>query len=313
MITPYLKTAQVARVKHDHIWRIVHDATHLSISILLPDTDPSAVAWILPDGHRIEGATLDADVPAGETLCLCDDFSRCGIDMTGCDPYAVHINCAEIPTVRAKLSGMHRHGNYRDMRYNTPSNVLNSEGVQLPTGAIQIRIAHSDMIMTVGDINRKKAACGRATHTILEIAHMPNFTGDLASLNIDTQYWYRIPDNDFASFVDIPNNNNEKVYVGQRTIIHHTRVHGHCDLSSVLPGHFGFYGNPNMTPDDYDQTCITLAACMQSLQNAGALTVLTIDPDDFMLDISARRTSASDTAVEQLRSLGMAVNEIDDE
>jgi hypothetical protein len=312
MIAPYLMTAQVARVKHEHIWRIVHDATHLSISILLPDTDPPAVAWVLPNGQRIEGATLDADVPAGETLCLCDDFSRCGIDMSGCDPRATRTNCAEIPTVRANLSGVHRCGNYRDMRYNTPDYVLNDEGTQISVGVIHMRRVRSDMVMTVEDISRRKAATQNGTHVCIEIAHMPNFTGDLSDLNVKTQYFYRVPNSDYTGYVDIPDRADDMVHVMPRTIIHHTGVHGHCDLSSVLPGRFGFYGNPNMLPDDYDQICITLAACMQSLQDNGALTVLTIDPNDFVLDISARRTSASDAAVEQLRSLGMTVNEIDD-
>ena len=102
MILPYLLTAQVAKPKRENVWRIEHAATHLSITILLPDTDPPSVKWVLPSGQQIDGNVLDADVPAGETLCLCGDFTRCGIDMTGCDPHTLRLRVTDMPITRGK-------------------------------------------------------------------------------------------------------------------------------------------------------------------------------------------------------------------
>lgn len=322
MSLPYILTAQVARPKRKNVWRIEHAATHLSITILLPDTDPPGVKWVLPSGQQIDGNALDADVPAGETLCICDDFSRCGIDMTGCDPYALCVNVGEMPVTRPRLVSMRgRRGMYRDVVFNSPATVLTPDGEAFRgMGAGKYKIVGSadcpvQMVMTVEDINRRKAASGsgRATHTHLEIGYAPFFTGDLANLNIDTQHFYREPNADFTSYVQFNASSGHMRFVMQHTIIHHTGVHGHCDLSSVSPGHFGFYGNPNMTPDDYDQTVIAYAANMQTLSDASALTTLTIDPEDSILEISKRRTSASDAAVEQLRTLGCTVVEIEDE
>jgi len=319
MIKPYLMTAQVARPK-SNIWRIVHDATHLAITILLPDTDPPAVKWVLPGGQQVDGHVLDADVPAGETLCICNDFSRCGVDMTACDPYALHVNVSEMPIVRPRLYGMRGNcGMYRDRVTNSPGTVLASDGTTKTVGAGQIRLVGSadcpvQMVMTVEDINRRKAGhgSGRNTHQHLEIAHAPYFTGDLSKLNIDTQHFYRKPNADFTSYIQDNPASGNMYFAHQHTIIHHTGVHGHCDLSKASPGHFGFYGNPNMTPDDYDQTVITLATSMQFLANSNALSILTIDPDDLKLEISSRRTSASDDAVAALNSLGCTVVEMND-
>ena len=322
MSLPYILTAQLSKPKRKNVWRIEHDATHLSITILLPDTDPPGVKWVLPNGQQIDGNVLDADVPAGETLCICDDFSRCGIDMTGCDPYALCVNVGEMPVTRPRLVSMRgRRGMYRDVVFNSPATVLHPDGSSLAgCGASKIKMTGSadcpvHLVMTVEDINRKKAgsASGRATHTHLEIGYAPFFTGDLANLNIKTQHFYRVPNADFTSYLQDKPETGHMRYVMQHTIIHHTGVHGHCDLSSVSPGHFGFYGNPNMTPDDYDQTVITLEARMQTLSDESALTTFTIDPEDFILEISNRRTSASDVAVEQLRTLGCSVVEIEDE
>lgn len=313
MISPFLIANRMSRVGNAQRWTIIHGATHLSISILLPDTDPPNVKWILPDGRQIENSQIDIDVPAGETTCICDDFTRCGIDMLGCDPYAIQLRTYEMPIIRPRLTNLPgRYGMYRDMRYNSPGYVSNSEGAKKPMGAIHMKIIGSGMVITVDDINRKKAACEKASHTHLEVGYVPNFTGNLADLNVTTQYWYRIPNNDFTGYVDIPDRADDMVNIMQHTIIHHTGVYGHCNLSNVSPGHFGFYGNPNMTPDDYDQTCIELAASMQSCQNTGALSIFTFDASDFILDISSRRTSASDEAVATLRALGMIVNEIAD-
>lgn len=320
MISPFIKADMVSRAGSGQRWRIPHSETHLSIAILLPDTEPPSVKWILPDGRQIDGPVIDADVSAGETLCICDDFTRCGIDMDGCDPYAIHLVVAEMPVVRPRLKNIPgRCGMLMDARYNTVPYVLNSDGNEVKSGACYIKIhgstnRPSGLIFTVEDINKRKAlsGSGRKTHVHLEIAYAPYFTGDLAKLNIETQYYYRVPNADFTSYLPINPGRGHMVDVMQHTIIHHTGVHGHCNLSTAQPGHFGFYGNPHMTPDDYDQTVITLATSMQSRKDTNTLDMFLFDPDEFVLEISSRRTSASDEAVNTLRNLGMAVVEMDD-
>lgn len=319
MITPYLKTAMVARVGNANRWRIPHGATHLSITILLPDTDPPSVSWVLPDGQKIDGNVIDADVPAGETLCLCDDFSRCGIDMTGCDDAALSVNVYETPISRGRLKMRGRCGFFRDRQRNMPKYVTASDGTsQRAMGADKLRVTGtadnpSEVIVTVQDLNKWITENGKkGTWNSIELVHVPYFTGDLAELRTSTQYFYRIPNPDFTSYSPT-DRADAKVHEMPRLSIVHTGVHGHCDLSNILPGHFRFYGNPNMTPDDYDQIAIKLATSYQSMQNNGGLQLFILNPDDFVLEISSRRTSASDAAIATLQGLGMTIIEIEDE
>lgn len=323
MILPYLITAQAARVNSTDFWRIEHAATHLYIEILLPDTDPPAVKWILPDGSMVEGSVLDADVPAGETKCVCGDFTRCGIDMSGCDPYAVRINCSEIPTVRHRLIGMRgRCGYLRDMQFNkvykvaAPGSTI-ADKAMFGLGHFVLKGCEhlpSELVFTVDDINKSKAdTTHNQTHTHIEIAYAPYFTGDLSKLNVKTQHFYRKVNADFTHYEKIEGTADNMIYLVPKTIIHHCGVYGHPDFTYASPAYVGFYGNPYMTPDDYDQTVISYEKRIKELSDANCLFVFSsIDPASFVLDISSRRTSASDEAVASLRSMGMTVNEIED-
>ena len=325
MILPYLITAQVARPKTDHIWRIVHNATHLSITILMPDNDPPNVTWVLPNGQRIEGNVIDSDVPAGETLCLCDDFSRCGIDMAGCDPHAMAPQrAAEMPITRGKTSIVPgKCGYLRDVRFNQPESVLNADGSKIKGFlAGKFRIIGSEchpsmLMMTTEEVNKRRLQAVEPYWIFFEVGYAPGFTGDLAKLGIDSTYIHRKANADFTQCIYNPERGApfETFLNMAHIVIHHTGVHGRPDMTKALPGRYGFYCNPNMSPDDYDQICIELAGNMYNFKYSSmgdSLQYFITDPNEFVLDISNRRTSASDEAVATLRSLGMIVNEIED-
>lgn len=323
MSLPYILTDMMARQGTEQSWRIIHDATHLSITILLPDTDPPSVKWVLPNGQQIDGNVLDADVSAGETLCLCGDFTRCGIDMTGCDPHTLRFRVTDMPITRGKVklvSG--RHGYLRDVRYNQPQTALIANGSSekgFLAGSMKIigsECHPSGMIFTVDELNQRRMQAAEPYWLSLEFGYVPRFTGDLGNLEIKFAYNYRKANADFTQCIYDPEKGApfEQFNRMARLVIHHTGVHGHPDMSGALPGYYGFYGNPNMTPDDYDQIVIGYATNMQVYKDyQNSLQSFILDPAEFVLEISNRRTSASDAAVEQLRSLGCNVVEIEDE
>lgn len=304
MIKSFIKKDNHARIGNKKVWRIPHTAGHLNITIKLPDTNPPAVRWILPNGCVIDGNVLGVDVPAGETLCLCDDFGRCGIDMSGQDrDVFLTLRVNEMPVTRVWQTGLQkREGVFSDKRFTDPSF---ADGIK--TGAIVLHIGGSSdspskMVFTVDDVTAYKESKGVPTHKSLIIAYAPFFTGDLGRLNTKTQYFcnHIVPDFD-------KHTQGKELFV-PKTIIHHTGVHGAPDLSDNYVGCYAFYGNPNMTPEDYDKVCITLAANPENFQSD-----FVFDESLYFLAISSRRTSASDEALATLESVGMTIYEMDDD
>lgn len=316
MRTLYTSLDQMCRVGTGQRWRIPHAATHLSITILLPDTDPPAVRWVLPNGQQIEGNVIDADVPAGETLCICDDFSRCGIDMDGCAPGEVYLNCRAMPIIRPRLQNLPgRCGMWRDMRISCPDSVITSSSVAdklREMGSGCYRFIGTSMVFDIGDVNRRLLPTRR--YTTLEISSAPNFTGNLYDLDVFGVYFHCLPDADFKTTL-VTDGRSNKIVTLSRFMCHHTSVYGHPKADFYTVGRYSFYANPNMTSNDYDQVCIDLCSFFYTADGSKIdfSCLISTSPDDFVFEISSRRTSASDEAIAKLRDeVGMTVIEIEE-
>ena len=229
-------------------------------NVLYYDNGEITATWILPDGTVVEGLSVDAEVPAGETLCICSDFYACGLDMSECDILGVtyrdlppfqritHMRSykkeptaiAEIPR-QTSILGVNRvyyTGGYTCV--GTPSHPSKTHG-------------------TVKDINALFTGTWRSK---IWVQYAPEITGDLADITTWSQkrtwnIWGTSTERTYEPEEKNPftsETTRDFTYKDTMMSFHHCGVHGVPDLASHATKciDWEYYACPNAKPEDFD-------------------------------------------------------------
>lgn len=131
------------------------------------------VQWVLPSGEVVEGMTIDAEVEAGTTLCICKDFLATRIEVE-CD--ICHITYQDMP---ATAGGSHVRGSsLNHVGDLIKSRRVNAYGTKRLFKAGGFKFSHSDIVGTTKDLQELLWYRNRR----IVVNYCPNVTGDLAEI-----------------------------------------------------------------------------------------------------------------------------------
>lgn len=209
------------------------------------------VRWVLPNGEIVEGMTIDVDVEAGTTLCICKDF-YCTKIKVDCD--ICHVDLRELPDTVAgavipSMKQSHLADYYHEKKtFWGPARSFSRRKV--------FGLHNTSVVANTKDIAQR---IDGSRFFRLELQNCPNVTGDLSELNIRAMpYYYRLCPfgekrtvDSYRSFYD-----DTKLSMDEagpfHVSIHHCMVHGYPRLKNHSIRYWEYYACPNASPEDYD-------------------------------------------------------------
>lgn len=205
------------------------------------------IMWVLPDGSIIEGASIDTEVVAGETLCICKDFRATDIKV---DCKICRIDYRDMPVCHSTCMPRKTITSLAD--YPSGYDAWN-ESIGRVNAVGEFCFRNSKTRGTTKDMARILAVSNRR----IIVNYCPDITGDLAEIKswMLSPSWIRGPlDEERIYFSGYKDGVETTDWTPDEVkfSFHHCGVHGVPQLKNNQSYDWEYYACPNARPEDFD-------------------------------------------------------------